>query len=104
MCPRFTLLTELNLNQRLLSEAYTFDFIEATFGHTLGPGAFRGIAPRRGREEIREPFFPLCRGAPTLSQPQARATPGATQLVVKFPLSRSSFRHYVASYAADPSA
>jgi len=30
-------------------------FIKATFGHSLGPGAVRGIAPRRGREEIVEP-------------------------------------------------
>jgi len=33
-------------------------FIKATFGHGLGPGAVRGIAPRRGRE----PHAVSCRG------------------------------------------
>ena len=32
-------------------------FIEATFRHSLGPGAVRGIAPRRGREGVGEPFL-----------------------------------------------
>jgi hypothetical protein len=31
-------------------------FIKAIFGHSLGPRAFRWIAPRRGREEIGEPY------------------------------------------------
>ena len=34
------------------------EFIEATFGHSLGPGVVHGIALRRGREEVGEPFFP----------------------------------------------
>ena len=33
-------------------------FIEATFRHSLGPGAVRGIAPRWEREGIGEPFLP----------------------------------------------
>ena len=33
-------------------------FIEATFRHSLGPGAVREIAPRWEREGVGEPFFP----------------------------------------------
>ena len=38
------------------------------------PGRFRGIAPRRGREEIGEPY------GRTLPRPHAMTSPGATQL------------------------
>jgi len=38
-------------------------FIEATFRHSLGPGAVRGIAPRWEREGVGEPFvLPLFHG------------------------------------------
>ena len=33
-------------------------FIEATFRHSLGPGAVRGISPRGRRKEVGEPFSP----------------------------------------------
>jgi len=33
-------------------------FIEATFRHSLAPEAVRGIALRKRREEVGEPFFP----------------------------------------------
>ena len=44
---------------RELPEAHTFDFIEETFRHSLGPGAVRGIAPRWERKGVGEPLFPF---------------------------------------------
>ena len=45
---------ELNMLCDILFIGRCVVFIEATFGHSLRPGAVRGIAPRRGREEIGE--------------------------------------------------
>jgi len=42
-------------------------FIEATFRHSLGPGAVRGISPRGRREEVGEPCSP-----PTISEGVSR--------------------------------
>ena len=42
---------------RELPEAHTFDFIEETFRHSLGPRVFRGIAPLWEREGVAEPFL-----------------------------------------------
>jgi len=59
-------------------------FIEATFRHSLGPGAVHGISPRGRHKEVREPFSPPllhggCPGAPP-SASCLIAMPGATQL------------------------
>ena len=46
--PRFTLLTELNLNQRLLSEAHTFDFIGSDQEPVRDEGAERALVEPLG--------------------------------------------------------
>ena len=51
-------------------------FIEAIFGHSLGPGEVRGIAPLWGREEIGEPC------GRTLPQTDVRLKSGERNRVV----------------------
>ena len=46
--PRFTLLTELNLGQRLLSEAHTFDFIGSDQEPVRDEGAERALVEPLG--------------------------------------------------------
>ena len=55
------------------------DLLKRHSGIVWGPGWFRGIAPRRGREEVGEPC------GRTRPKPHALAMPGATQLTVKSP-------------------
>ena len=62
--------------ERVLRSGCCVGFIEATFGMVWDPGRFRGIAPRRGREEVGEPC------GRTRPNPHALAMPGATQLAI----------------------
>ena len=55
------------------------DLLKRHSGIVWDPGRFRGIAPRRGREEVGEPC------GRTRPNPHALAMPGATQLTVKSP-------------------
>ena len=55
------------------------DLLKRQSGIVWDPGRSRGIAPRRGREEVGEPCG---RSRPN---PHALAMPGATQLTVKSP-------------------
>ena len=55
------------------------DLLKRHSGIVWDPGRFRGIAPRRGREEVGEPC------GRTRPKPHALAMPGATQLTVKSP-------------------
>ena len=52
------------------------DLLKRHSGIVWDPGRFRGIAPRRGREEVGEPC------GRTRPNPHALAMPGATQLTV----------------------
>ena len=55
------------------------DLLKRHSGIVWEAGRFRGIAPRRGREEIKEPC------GYTQPQPHALSMPGAAQLTVKPP-------------------
>ena len=71
--------SEGDYRRKVLLFDVALDLLKRHSGIVWDPGRFRGIAPRRGREEVGEPC------GRTRPNPHALAMPGATQLTVKSP-------------------